>query len=97
MTPQPEYIKVVLTVPLKEWKHLRTAPGLNLDEAQLIANGVVKEIQKQEPEFYICPSCKEYKQQLSPQMLMFYCNCCYKQLTSTHKVTNFHQLIAGNC
>jgi hypothetical protein len=98
MTPQPEYIKVVLTVPLKEWKYLRTEPKLTLAHALTIGTSVQLEIQKQEPEFYVCPSCKNYYQALlGTQDYHAYCAKCNCYLHNKDKVTNFHQLIAGNC
>jgi DNA-directed RNA polymerase subunit RPC12/RpoP len=96
MNPTPEYIKVVLTVPLKEWKHLRSSATPSISHALIIAQGIQKEIQRKEPEFYICPECTEYHQAL-PSRSDILCQHCGSVLYEENRVTNFHQLIAGNC
>lgn len=98
MNPTPEYIKVVLTVPLKEWKHLRTFPTTSVAQALEIANGVHREVKQQEPEFYICPECKQFVQALQAMPdIEAYCESCEYYLRNHHKVTNLPQLLAGNC
>lgn len=98
MNTTPEYIKVVLTVPLKEWKHLRSSATPSLNHALMIATGVQKEIQQQEPEFYVCPECKQFIQALQAMPnSQTYCESCEYLLHNKDKVINLPQLLAGNC